>query len=176
MTQRRRNEIPRRKLLLTAAQGIGGSSLAAAAFPAIVPASVLGATAPSKRINVGAIGNGRISRGHDLPGVWKHDTARIVAVCDLDRRRTGDAQAAGHGRRGGGGGRARGGGRGGPVRRGPRVARPARFPAVVDVDGGLGVFDAPRVNDYYGRKAGKAFDGVTGYLDYRETPSNALPA
>ena len=30
-------------------------------------------TAPSNRINVGAIGTGRISRGHDLPGLWKHD-------------------------------------------------------------------------------------------------------
>ena len=31
-------------------------------------------TAPSNRINVGAIGTGRISRGHDLPGIWQHDT------------------------------------------------------------------------------------------------------
>ncbi|WP_019832769.1 Gfo/Idh/MocA family protein [Sphingomonas sp. PR090111-T3T-6A] len=57
---------------------------AAAGFPAIVPASVLGATAPSKRINVGAIGVGRISRGHDMKEVLKHDDAHIVAVCDLD--------------------------------------------------------------------------------------------
>ncbi len=122
MTQRRRNEIPRRKLLLTAAQGMAGSSLMAAVFPAIVPASVLGAAAPSKRINVGAIGNGRISRGHDMPGIWKHDAARIVAVCDLDRRRMEDAKAL--------------------------------------------------VNDYYGKKTGKAYDGVTGYLDYRELLAN----
>jgi predicted dehydrogenase len=64
-----------------------GMMVAAAGFPAIVPASVLGANAPSKRINVGAIGTGRISRGHDLPGVWKHEFARVVAVCDVDRRR-----------------------------------------------------------------------------------------
>ena len=49
-------------------------------------------TAPSNRINVGAIGTGRISRGHDLPGIWKHDQARIVAVCDLDSRRVEDAK------------------------------------------------------------------------------------
>jgi predicted dehydrogenase len=65
----------------------GKGMMAAAAFPAIVPSSVLGDNAPSKRINVGAIGTGRISRGHDLPGVWKHDFARVVAVCDVDRRR-----------------------------------------------------------------------------------------
>src|SRR5262245_15874136 len=57
----------------------------------IVPASVLGAFAPSKRINIGAIGTGRISRGHDLPGLWQYDTARIMAVCDLDSRRAQDA-------------------------------------------------------------------------------------
>jgi len=82
----------RRDLLKGAAKGLGAAPLLAAGFPAIVPASVFGATAPSNRITVGAIGTGRISRGHDLPGIWKHDTARIVAVCDLDRRRVADAK------------------------------------------------------------------------------------
>src|SRR5260221_5458214 len=93
MTERRRNEMSRRRLLAAAAKGMGGSALVAAGFPAIVPASVFGATAPSNRLNVGAIGNGRISRGHDMPGIWKHDTARIMAVCDLDSRRVEDAKA-----------------------------------------------------------------------------------
>ena len=93
MTQGRRNEMSRRRLLRMAAQGIGGTSLLAAGFPAIVPASVFGATAPSNRINVGAIGNGRISRGHDMPGIWKFDSARIMAACDLDSRRVEDAKA-----------------------------------------------------------------------------------
>jgi predicted dehydrogenase len=53
---------------------------------------VLGPHSPGNRINVGAIGTGRISRGHDMPGVWKHDSARIVAVCDLDGRRVEDAR------------------------------------------------------------------------------------
>jgi hypothetical protein len=61
-------------------------------FPSIVPASVFGAASPSNRINVGAIGNGRISRGHDLPGLWKHAQARIMAVCDLDSHRVDDAK------------------------------------------------------------------------------------
>ena len=42
---------------------------------------------PSNRINVGAIGIGRISRVHDLPGIWQFDSARIIAVSDLDANR-----------------------------------------------------------------------------------------
>jgi predicted dehydrogenase len=91
MTQKRRSGTSRRQFLKAAGQGIAVSA-ATAGFPAIVPASVFGADAPSNRINIGAIGNGRISRGHDLPGLWKHDAARIMAVCDLDSRRMEDAK------------------------------------------------------------------------------------
>jgi predicted dehydrogenase len=66
---------------------LSASAVAAVGFPTIVPASVFGSTAPSNRINVGAIGVGRISRGHDLPGIWQFDQARIMAVCDLDASR-----------------------------------------------------------------------------------------
>jgi predicted dehydrogenase len=118
MTERRRNEVPRRTVLEMAAKGVGGSALLATGFPAIVPASVFGAAAPSNRINVGAIGTGRISRGHDLPGIWKFDTARIMAACDLDRRRMEDAKKL--------------------------------------------------VNGFYAKQTGKPYDGVAGYLDYRE--------
>jgi predicted dehydrogenase len=65
---------------------------AAIGFPTIVPASVFGQTAPSNRINVGAIGVGRISRGHDLPGIWQFDQARIMAACDLDSKRVEEAK------------------------------------------------------------------------------------
>ena len=82
----------RRTFIENAGKGIVASSVVAG-FPAIVPASVLGAASPGNRINVGAIGMGRISRGHDLPGIWKFDTARIVAVCDVDSRRVQDAVA-----------------------------------------------------------------------------------
>ena len=63
-----------------------------AGFPAIVPESVFGATAPSNRITIGAIGVGRISRGHDMPGVMQFTGVagrdnRIVAVCDLSEER-----------------------------------------------------------------------------------------
>jgi predicted dehydrogenase len=60
---------------------------AAAGFPTIVPSSVFGQLAPSNRINIGAIGVGRISRVHDLPGIWKYDQANVMAVCDLDANR-----------------------------------------------------------------------------------------
>ena len=108
----------RRKALSMAVRGTFASSVVAAGFPAIVPASVFGAGAPSNRINVGAIGTGRISRGHDMPGIWKYDQARIVAVCDLDSRRMEDAKVL--------------------------------------------------VNGYYSKKTGKPYDGVAGYLDYKQ--------
>lgn len=60
--------------------------------PTIVPASVFGPNAPSNRINIGTIGTGRISRDHDMPGVWKYDDVRIVAVSDLDANRVADAK------------------------------------------------------------------------------------
>jgi predicted dehydrogenase len=93
MARQRANEMSRRQAIAAAARGISASSVLAAGFPAIVPASVFGAAAPSNRINIGAIGTGRISRTHDMPGVWKYDNARIVAVCDLDSRRMEDAKA-----------------------------------------------------------------------------------
>jgi predicted dehydrogenase len=66
---------------------MSAGAAAAAGFPTIVPSSVFGQSAPSNRINVGAIGVGRISRVHDLPGIWQFDQARIMAVCDLDSNR-----------------------------------------------------------------------------------------
>jgi len=90
MSQNRR-VVSRRKLLADVAKGVGAASVAAG-FPAIVPSAVFGATSPSNRLNIGAIGNGRISRVHDLPGVWKFDTARVMAVCDLDQHRVEDAK------------------------------------------------------------------------------------
>ena len=77
-----KGQITRRLVLKT---GLGAA--AALGFPTIVPSTVLGQYAPSKRINVGAIGVGRISRGHDMPGILQYDNARIIAVCDLDAHR-----------------------------------------------------------------------------------------
>lgn len=91
MASRRSDNPSRRAFLAAAGKGLIATS-ALAGFPAIVPAAVRGPNAPSNRINVGAIGAGRISRVHDMPGVWKYPTAKIMAVCDLDRRRLADGQ------------------------------------------------------------------------------------
>jgi predicted dehydrogenase len=90
MAQRRDRKQTRRSFLSTAGKTAAAAASLATGFPAIVPASVFGATSPANRINVGAIGVGRISRGHDIPNIRKFDTARIMAVCDLDARRVED--------------------------------------------------------------------------------------
>jgi predicted dehydrogenase len=87
-----KNTLNRRNFLKTTAQGALATSLAITGFPTIVPASVLGKNAPSNRINIGAIGTGRISRDHDMPGTWQHEIANIMAVCDLDTKRAEDAR------------------------------------------------------------------------------------
>ena len=78
---------PSRRQFLGTALGAAVTAGFPAMGPMIVPASVMGKNSPANRINVGAIGVGRISRVHDLPGIWQFDTARIVAVCDLDSKR-----------------------------------------------------------------------------------------
>jgi len=82
----------RRRDFLKTATAAAAAAGAAKAFPAIVPASVLGAGAPSNMIQIGQIGCGRIAREHDLPGVLPYDQARVVAVCDLDAKRLGEGK------------------------------------------------------------------------------------
>jgi hypothetical protein len=94
------------------------STLGITGFPTIVPASVFGKNAPSNKINIGAIGVGRISRDHDMFETLKYDHARIMAVCDLDSK---------------------------------RLLNGKKY-----------------VNDYYSKKTGQAYDGVTMYDDHRE--------
>lgn len=57
---------------------------AAACFPALLPASARGA---NSRIQIAQIGCGRIAYTMDLPGILKHDLARVVALADLDSKR-----------------------------------------------------------------------------------------
>ena len=83
--------VSRRKFLTDSAKTTIGTGIALH-FPSIVPASVFGKNAPSNRINVAAIGTGRISRGHDMPGVWQYDYAQLMAVCDLDSLRAEDGK------------------------------------------------------------------------------------
>ncbi|MEN6334963.1 MAG: Gfo/Idh/MocA family oxidoreductase [Phycisphaerales bacterium] len=81
-----RNSLSRRDFLRSSAL-LG----AAAAFPAIVPASVFGAEAPSERIAVGCIGVGRMGTG-DLTDALGIKTVQVVAVCDVDSKRVQLAQ------------------------------------------------------------------------------------
>ena len=71
---------------------VSGLAGAAIGFPTIIPARVLGADAPSNKINILQIGCGRIGRDMDMPGILKQNAARMVAVCDLDSLRVADAR------------------------------------------------------------------------------------
>jgi predicted dehydrogenase len=122
MTKSQTTKLSRRGFIQSAVKGGVASAIVLQGFPSIVPASVFGSLAPSNQIIVGAIGNGRISRGHDLPGVLRYENARVVAVCDLDSKRVDDAKKL--------------------------------------------------VNDFYSKKTGKPYDGVTGYGNYRDLLKN----
>src|SRR5215471_12193463 len=87
MRKDKKTKMSRRKFIKDTGKSAIAAAVIAPVFPSIVPASIFRANSPSSRINVGAIGTGRISRGHDLPGIWRYDTARIMAVCDLDSNR-----------------------------------------------------------------------------------------
>ena len=78
------NVLTRREFLKSSAVAAAGM---ASIWPTIVPASVFGANAPSNRITVGCIGVGRMGLG-DLREIMGFKQARIVAVCDVDSKRT----------------------------------------------------------------------------------------
>ena len=82
------NVLTRREFLKSAAVAAAGM---ASIWPTIVPASVFGANAPSNRITVGCIGVGRMGLG-DMREIMGFKQARIVAVCDVDSKRTKHAQ------------------------------------------------------------------------------------
>ena len=70
------------------------SRRAALGIFSIVPAHVFGKSAPSNHVQIAQIGCGRIARGMEFPGLLRNsDSARIVAVCDLDTVRLADAKA-----------------------------------------------------------------------------------
>jgi predicted dehydrogenase len=85
-------KISRRKFIKNSVTITAASTLTYS-FPAIVPSTVFGKNSPGNRINIGAIGIGRISRSHDLPGVWRYDDTRVIAVCDVDSKRVNEAKA-----------------------------------------------------------------------------------
>ena len=61
------------------------SALAAGVFPTIVPASVLGADAPSNKLQIALIGCGRIGTSMDIGGLLQNqDLAMLTTICDVD--------------------------------------------------------------------------------------------
>lgn len=72
----------RRTFIKTSLGGAAGLIL----LPSIIPARLLGADAPGKKINVAQIGCGRMGRS-DMGNVLTEPLARVVAVCDLDSHR-----------------------------------------------------------------------------------------
>ena len=87
-----KSTVSRREFLSKSFKATMATGIAMSGFPTILPASVFGKNAPSNRINIAAIGAGRISRGHDMPGVWQYDYAQLMAVCDLDSLRAEDGK------------------------------------------------------------------------------------
>ena len=116
------NNMNRRHFVKNSLKASAATTLGLVGFPTIVPASVFGKNAPSNKINIGAIGVGRISRDHDMFETLQYDHAQIVAVCDLDSKRLLDGKKY--------------------------------------------------VNDFYTKKTGKPFDGVTMYDDHKELLQN----
>ena len=72
----------RRRFLKTATRGAAGLAL----LPNLIPARLLGADAPSKRLQIAQIGCGRMGR-NDMGNIMTQPSGPIVAVCDLDSKR-----------------------------------------------------------------------------------------
>src|SRR6185295_7416540 len=85
--------VNRREFISNSIKTAVGTSISMG-FPSIVPASVFGRYAPSNLINVASIGCGRISTVHDMESIARYAGARIVAVCDLDKKRANAGPAA----------------------------------------------------------------------------------
>lgn len=62
-------------------------------LPCVVPASVLGADAPSRRLNVGFIGVGSHGVDWNLPPYLRRRDTRVAMVCDVDGLRLKKAKA-----------------------------------------------------------------------------------
>lgn len=75
----------KRHRLVTSRRGFIGALLATGTAPLLVPARVLGADAPSKKITVGVIGVGEQGRW-DLGNFLVQDDVRVTAICDVNQR------------------------------------------------------------------------------------------
>ena len=78
----------RRRFLRNTVTTAAGTILA----PEIVPSYIFGRGAPSNKINIGQVDVGRIAKNSDLPGIMKHNDARVIACSDLDSKRMNDGK------------------------------------------------------------------------------------
>jgi hypothetical protein len=72
--------------------GTAGAIAAGAAAPLILPRSMVGASAPSDRVTLGFIGTGRQAMGMNIPEFLAVPGVQVVAVCDVDSWRLGEAK------------------------------------------------------------------------------------
>jgi hypothetical protein len=70
-----------RRQFLRSSALLGGTALLA---PTILPSSVFGANAPSKRVTLGVIGCGNQATV-DLPEFLNNDACQVIAVCDVNK-------------------------------------------------------------------------------------------
>jgi predicted dehydrogenase len=66
--------------------------IATATAPIVLPSSVFGQHAPSKRLNIGMIGMGRQAYQVNLPPFLFADEVKVLAVCDVDQWRLDNAK------------------------------------------------------------------------------------
>ena len=86
---KRANRLTRRQFLKGSVAVAGSIALAG---PVIVPASVLGANAPSNRITIGMVGMGRQAFYSNLKPFLNSSDTQVVAVCDVDAWRLENAR------------------------------------------------------------------------------------
>ncbi|MGC8743917.1 MAG: Gfo/Idh/MocA family protein [Verrucomicrobiia bacterium] len=84
----RKTEISRREFIKNAA--LFGAVIG---FPTIIPSSVIGQNAPSKRINVALIGMGLMMGSHQGFMLSRNDV-QVVAICDVDREKRNRTKAS----------------------------------------------------------------------------------
>ena len=82
--------VSRRSFLTSGLAGIVGAGLA----PQILPARLLGANAPSRKITLGCIGVGTHGFGVNLKQFLEEEDCQVVAVCDVFASRRAKARAA----------------------------------------------------------------------------------
>ena len=79
-------KVSRREFCRRSTAGLAGI-VAAGAAPVFVPARVLGAEAPSKKLALGVIGCGRIANAYNVPSCLKNGGSALcafIALSDVD--------------------------------------------------------------------------------------------